>query len=398
MPLPSVPVPLPEAFATSAAGSFITNPIPDTTATPGAASWALGFPPLTMTPEVGGGVPPFGQDFNGVLFMMSSHIVYAQQGLLYQYDPATSTLLGGYAKGTILLSNDGSTVWYSIANSNTTDPDGATPANWAPVYAYGITSVSGTGGTITLTQAQAAKGIISIGGALTTNLIVVVPAHVQQWLVTNVTSGAHTVTVKTPSGTGVVIPQTGISAPSGVYCNGTNVYLTSITTAGLAPINSPAFTGIPTGPTAAPGTNTTQLATTAFVQAELGGFAPLASPHFTGTPLGTTASPGDTSTKLATTAFVNPAGTVLAASGSYHTPSGLIIKWGSFALPAGGAVTTAFPVAFPTACFAVVPSQGGSAGYGYPFGVQGFTAANFTVQGAGGGIQPGTGYYVAFGH
>ena len=36
---------------------------------------------------------------------------------------------------------------------------------------------------------------------------------------------------------------------------------------GLAPLNSPAFTGIPTGPTAAPGTNTTQLATTAFVGA-----------------------------------------------------------------------------------------------------------------------------------
>lgn len=35
----------------------------------------------------------------------------------------------------------------------------------------------------------------------------------------------------------------------------------------LARLNSPAFTGIPTAPTAASGTNTTQLATTAFVQA-----------------------------------------------------------------------------------------------------------------------------------
>jgi hypothetical protein len=32
-----------------------------------------------------------------------------------------------------------------------------------------------------------------------------------------------------------------------------------------APLDSPAFTGVPTGPTAAPGTNTTELATTAFV-------------------------------------------------------------------------------------------------------------------------------------
>jgi hypothetical protein len=34
-----------------------------------------------------------------------------------------------------------------------------------------------------------------------------------------------------------------------------------------APLNSPAFTGVPTAPTAAPGTSTTQVATTAFVTA-----------------------------------------------------------------------------------------------------------------------------------
>lgn len=36
-----------------------------------------------------------------------------------------------------------------------------------------------------------------------------------------------------------------------------------------APLESPALTGVPTGPTAAVGTNTTQLATTAFVNAEI---------------------------------------------------------------------------------------------------------------------------------
>jgi hypothetical protein len=36
---------------------------------------------------------------------------------------------------------------------------------------------------------------------------------------------------------------------------------------GLAPLNSPAFTDTPTAPTAAPGTNNTQIATTAFVSA-----------------------------------------------------------------------------------------------------------------------------------
>lgn len=39
-----------------------------------------------------------------------------------------------------------------------------------------------------------------------------------------------------------------------------------------APINSPAFTGTPTAPTAAAGTNTTQIATTAFVQSAINAF------------------------------------------------------------------------------------------------------------------------------
>jgi len=42
---------------------------------------------------------------------------------------------------------------------------------------------------------------------------------------------------------------------------------------GYAPLNSPTFTGIPAAPTASTGTNTTQLATTAFVQQELSGFS-----------------------------------------------------------------------------------------------------------------------------
>jgi hypothetical protein len=53
----------------------------------------------------------------------------------------------------------------------------------------------------------------------------------------------------------------------------------SIAATSLAPIASPTFTGIPTGPTASASTSTTQLATTAFVATS---FAPLAAPSFTG--------------------------------------------------------------------------------------------------------------------
>ncbi len=58
---------------------------------------------------------------------------------------------------------------------------------------------------------------------------------------------------------------------------------------------SPAFTGIPTAPTAAVGTATTQLATTAFVTN---------SPAFSGTPTAPTASNTTANTQIATTAFV----------------------------------------------------------------------------------------------
>jgi len=71
-----------------------------------------------------------------------------------------------------------------------------------------------------------------------------------------------------------------------------------------APLASPALTGTPTAPTASNGTDTTQIATTAFV---LANSTPLASPAFTGTPTAPTASAGTNTTQLATTAFVTTA-------------------------------------------------------------------------------------------
>jgi hypothetical protein len=49
-----------------------------------------------------------------------------------------------------------------------------------------------------------------------------------------------------------------------------------------SPVASPTFTGVPAGPTAVPGTNTTQLATTEFVTYAVSPKAPITSPTFTG--------------------------------------------------------------------------------------------------------------------
>lgn len=101
--------------------------------------------------------------------------------------------------------------------------------------------------------------------------------------------------------------------------------------ASKAPINSPTLTGVPAAPTAGMGTNTTQIATTAFVVAQiaatppgapawgtitgvlanqadlqtaLGLKSPLLSPGFSGTPTAPTAAVGTNTTQIATTAFV----------------------------------------------------------------------------------------------
>lgn len=87
----------------------------------------------------------------------------------------------------------------------------------------------------------------------------------------------------------------------------------AVSDADVANLDSPTFTGVPAAPTAAAATNTTQLASTAFVQQEIAAKAPLASPALTGTPTAPTAADGTNTTQLATTAFV---GSAVLASGA----------------------------------------------------------------------------------
>lgn len=120
-----------------------------------------------------------------------------------------------------------------------------------------------------------------------------------------------------------------------------------------AALASPTLTGTPVAPTAAPGTNTTQIATTAFVATS---FAPLASPTLTGVPAAPTAAPGTNTTQLATTAFVIAESFVSSLpsqtgnSGKYVTTDGTTASWGSLsAYATTAAVAAAYaPLASPT--------------------------------------------------
>jgi hypothetical protein len=90
-------------------------------------------------------------------------------------------------------------------------------------FAYTQLSLSVTGGTLTLSSAQAANTIQLYAGTLTSNQILVVPSTVQLYSITNNTTGAYTFTVRTAvsGGATVTVPQ---STSLIVVCDGTNVY------------------------------------------------------------------------------------------------------------------------------------------------------------------------------
>lgn len=72
-----------QAFAKQGAK---TDPIPNTTSTLGRASLSQGFPTETSMPLAQGGVPPKREDFNGILYLLSSFAMYQQSGGVITYD------------------------------------------------------------------------------------------------------------------------------------------------------------------------------------------------------------------------------------------------------------------------------------------------------------------------
>jgi len=89
------------------------------------------------------------------------------------------------------------------------------------VFAFDYTSIAVAGtGNYTLTGSELNRIAYNFTGVLTGNRTIIVPATVQQYWVSNATTGAYTMTVKTSAGTGVTITQ---GARGIFYCDGTNV-------------------------------------------------------------------------------------------------------------------------------------------------------------------------------
>ena len=88
------------------------------------------------------------------------------------------------------------------------------------IFAFDYTSISVAGsGTYTLSGTELNRIAYNFTGVLTGNRTVIVPPTVQQYWITNSTTGSYTLTVKTAATTGVIIVQ----GQRGIYyCDGTN--------------------------------------------------------------------------------------------------------------------------------------------------------------------------------
>lgn len=92
----------------------------------------------------------------------------------------------------------------------------------APEFAFDFISINLTGETspYVLAGAELNRIAYQFSGTLLANMVIEVPPTVQQYWVTNATSGAYTLTIKVAGQTGVEVAQ---GAGAILYCNGTDV-------------------------------------------------------------------------------------------------------------------------------------------------------------------------------
>ena len=151
--------------------------------------------------------------------------------------------------------------------------------------------------TLTLTNtntAQTARNLrLNLTGTVAAAQNLIVPNIEKQYIVNN--GLTFDITVKNATGTGVAVPagksmivfNTGSNVVEVVtalatgtvipVANGGTGVTTSTGTTNVVLSNSPTLTGTPLAPTAAPGTSTTQIATTAFVQNVAGALGTMSS-------------------------------------------------------------------------------------------------------------------------
>ena len=280
---------------------------------------------------------------------------------------ATTTVVIGSTTGTSTTTLQGNltTTGTTTAIANSTAAQTIAIGNGATISgATKAIEIGGFGSTGSTTNVSIAHNVSGPSGVSTVTIGTTTPASTVT-LNGNVTAGTQAVDTNNTNlaTTAYVVGQAGSATP---LVNGTAAVGTSLryarqdhvhgTDTTRAPLASPTFTGTPLSTTAAVDTNTTQIATTAYVVAQAASATPLVngtaavgtslryaradhvhptdtsraalnSPTFTGTPtlptgtIATTQSPGNNTTALATTAFVTAAVPAFAATADINSPS-----------------------------------------------------------------------------
>ena len=92
------------------------------------ATWDTGFGQITMIPVAAGGMPPKGQDFNGIFNQISENVVYLSKGGRFKFSADYAAAINGYPKGAILQSDDETKEYQSIIDNNKVNFNTATQA------------------------------------------------------------------------------------------------------------------------------------------------------------------------------------------------------------------------------------------------------------------------------
>lgn len=121
----------PGKIITPWAESGLKNTIPPA-ANPatGRAGFDQGFSAINMTAKEAGGIPPFGQDFNGIFYEVTNILRYMQAGGQPTFDTALATAIGGYPKGAMVLGSDGVAIYTNRVDGNSSNPNSG-GSGWA---------------------------------------------------------------------------------------------------------------------------------------------------------------------------------------------------------------------------------------------------------------------------
>jgi hypothetical protein len=246
---------------------------------------------------------------------------YANYNDASVFSNPNQTLGSSTATGTINVGT-GATVSGSTRTINIGTASAAGSTNAINIGGGSGTSTTTLNGTVNATTATAGTSTTQIATTAFVTTADNLKANIASPSLTgtplSTTAAADTNTTQIAT-TAYVVGQAGSATP---LVNGTAAVGTSLryarqdhvhpTDTSRAALASPTFTGVPAAPTAAVDTNTTQLATTAYVVGQgylksataSSTYAPLASPALTGVPTAPTATLGTNTTQIATTAFV----------------------------------------------------------------------------------------------